>query len=88
MTFYMGDLKALFSGELPLEPRTAHEALSGPYAEQWKKAMDTEMQTLLEWGTWELTELPPGKKPVCGTWVFKINVTVRGITYTNKQSII
>ena len=78
MAFYMGNLRALFSGELPPEPRTADEALTGPYAEQWKKAMDTEMQTLLERGTWELTELPPGKKPVGVKWVFKIKTNAHG----------
>ena len=78
MAFYMGNLKAIFSGELPPEPRTTDEALRGPYAEQWKKAMDTEMQTLLERGTWELTELPPGKKPVGVKWVFKIKTNADG----------
>ena len=57
---------------MPPEPNTASEALSGPYAEKWKEAMDTEMQTLLERGTWELTQLRPGKKPVGVKWVFKI----------------
>ena len=46
ITFYMGELKALFSGELPSEPNTTSEALSGPYADKWKAAMDTEMQTV------------------------------------------
>ena len=62
MPFYMGNLRALFSGEQPPKPRTAEEAMIGPYADQWKVAMDTEMQTLLEQGSWELTELPPSKK--------------------------
>ena len=38
MAFYMRNQMALFSRE----PRTADKALSGPYAEQWKKAMDSE----------------------------------------------
>jgi hypothetical protein len=54
------------------------EALSGPYADKWKAAMDTEMQTLLERGTWELTQLPPGKKPVGVKWVFKVKTNSDG----------
>ena len=40
--------------------------------------MDTEMQTLLERGTWELAELPPGKKPVGVKWVFKVKTNADG----------
>ena len=40
--------------------------------------MDTEIQTLLERGTWELTELPPGEKTVGVKWVFKIKTNVDG----------
>jgi hypothetical protein len=76
--FYMGNLAAFFSGELPPEPHTVAEALKGPYAPKWKEAMDTEMNTLMERGTWELTELPPGKKPVGVTWVFKVKTNADG----------
>ena len=78
VAFYMGNLSALFTGEIPPEPKTVDEALTGPYADKWKQAMDTEMQTLLERGTWELTELPPGKKPVGVKWVFKIKTNANG----------
>ena len=77
-SFYMDNLSALFTGELPPEPKTAEEALTGPYAEKWKEAMDSEIHTLLERGTWELTELPPGKKPVGVKWVFKVKTKVDG----------
>ena len=76
--FYMGNLAALFSIELPPEPRTVAEALKGPYAPKWKEAMDTEMHTLMERGTWELTELPAGKKPVGVKWVFKVKTNADG----------
>ena len=57
--FYMGNVSALFLGELPSEPQTVEEALTGPYAPKWKQIMDAVMQTLLERGTWDVTELPP-----------------------------
>ena len=54
------------------------EALTGPHADKWKEALDLETQTQLERGTWELTELPPGKKPVGVKWVFKIKTNADG----------
>ena len=38
--------------ELPPEPSSIHEALSGPYAAEWRKAMDEELQALVNHGTW------------------------------------
>jgi hypothetical protein len=76
--FYIGNLSALFTGDLPPEPRTVEEALSGPNADKWKAAMDQEMHTMLERGTWELTELPPSKKHVGLRWVFKIKTNADG----------
>ena len=54
------------------DPLTADEALAGPDAELWRKAMDEEMQSLLENKTWTLEELPPGVLPIPVKWVFKI----------------
>ena len=34
---------------------TLARALKGPYAPKWKAGMDTEMHTLMERDTWELT---------------------------------
>ena len=52
VAFYMGNLVALFTGDLPLEPRTVEEVLSGPHADKWNEAMYQEMHTLMERGTW------------------------------------
>ena len=40
--------------------------------------MDTEMNTLMERGTWELTELPAGKKLVGVKLVFKMKTNAAG----------
>ena len=54
--FYSPSLRALLSisSKLPPEPSTVKDALSGAHAEEWKKAMDAEMETLTDRGTWEL----------------------------------
>ncbi|CAI7897338.1 unnamed protein product [Closterium sp. NIES-54] len=46
------------------EPKTLAEALSGPDAEKWKQSVKEEYDSLLENETWELCELPPGKKAI------------------------
>ncbi|CAI7857871.1 unnamed protein product [Closterium sp. NIES-54] len=46
------------------EPKTLAEALSGPDAEKWKHSVKEEYDSLLENETWELCELPPGKKAI------------------------
>ncbi|CAI7772562.1 unnamed protein product [Closterium sp. NIES-53] len=46
------------------EPKTLAEALSGPNAEKWKQSVKEEYDSLLENETWELCDLPPGKKAI------------------------
>ena len=50
-------------------PRNLSEALSN---ENWKHAMNVEMQALQQNKTWELVDLPNGKKTVGCKWVFSI----------------
>jgi len=51
-------------------PTTIEEALHGEEGDQWKKAIDEEMATLNKMGTWELADLPEGRKPIGCKWVF------------------
>lgn len=41
---------------------TVRDALDGPEAEQWRAAMNDEINSLIENRTYELVDLPPGKK--------------------------
>ncbi|CAI7805543.1 unnamed protein product [Closterium sp. NIES-53] len=47
---------------LPKEPVTVEEALAGPQREQWMAAIQEELDTLAERGTWELVPMPEGRK--------------------------
>ncbi|CAI7771372.1 unnamed protein product, partial [Closterium sp. NIES-54] len=40
--------------EMPGEPGTLKEALESSDAEEWKKAMESELKSIEENGTWEL----------------------------------
>ncbi|CAI7849531.1 unnamed protein product [Closterium sp. NIES-54] len=53
------------------EPKTLAEALSGPDAEKWKQSAKEEYDSLLENETWELCELPPGKKAISSKLIFR-----------------
>ncbi|CAI7882383.1 unnamed protein product, partial [Closterium sp. NIES-53] len=53
------------------KPKTLAEALSGPDAEKWKQSVKEEYDSLLENETWELCELPPGKKVISSKLIFR-----------------
>ena len=63
---------------LPADPSTAYEALNGPNSNEWKDAMNKEIKTLTDRGTWVLEELPAGKKPVGVKWVLKVKTNADG----------
>ncbi|CAI7762500.1 unnamed protein product [Closterium sp. NIES-54] len=54
--------------------RLTYDALGKPAndAEEWKKAMESELKSIEENGTWELVELPEGRKAITSKWLFKI----------------
>ncbi|CAI7851479.1 unnamed protein product [Closterium sp. NIES-54] len=64
--------------EMPREPATLKEALESSDAEEWKKAMESELKSIEENGTWELVELPKGRKAITSNWLFKIKSKADG----------
>ncbi|CAI7916284.1 unnamed protein product [Closterium sp. NIES-54] len=64
--------------EMPGEPATLKEALESSDAEEWKKAMESELKSIEENGTWELVELPEGRKAITSKWLVKIKSDADG----------
>ncbi|CAI7748262.1 unnamed protein product, partial [Closterium sp. NIES-54] len=64
--------------EMPREPATLKEALESSDAEDWKKAIESELKSIEENGTWELVELPEGRKAITSKWLFKIKSDADG----------
>ena len=60
------------------EPRSFADAMRRPDADQWLEAAQHEIQALLDNGTWELVELPPGRKAIGSRWVFKVKRNADG----------
>jgi hypothetical protein len=52
-------------------PKTIEEAYSSPDADLWKEAVQSEMDSIMSNGTWEVVDRPYGCKPVGCKWVFK-----------------
>ena len=59
----------LASGE---EPRTHRQAMSSPDRAQWEQAMQEELDAISQLGTYQLTELSPGRNAIDIKWVFCI----------------
>ena len=70
------DLKAFNTASQPLsnaaEPVSYQDALSRPDASQWIQAMDEEMDSIHYNGTWNLEDLPSGRRSIGVKWVFKV----------------
>lgn len=52
------------------DPNTYEYALSSPLAHEWQKAMEEELRSHAENGTWELVDLPAGRQTVKNKWVY------------------
>ncbi|KAK3014683.1 hypothetical protein RJ639_009812 [Escallonia herrerae] len=60
------------------EPRTYSEAMSSPEASQWKEAINSEIESIMQNNMWELVDLPLGNKPLGCKWIFKRKIKTDG----------
>jgi hypothetical protein len=56
-------------------PNSVQEAIKDP---RWKNAMNEEMKSLQRNATWEVIDLPAGKKPVGCRWIFSVKYKADG----------
>ena len=66
-------LSSANSPEVP-EPKTYKQTVSeqNPYHDDWKAAMQEEIDSLISNDTWILMQLPPGRTAIDGKWVYKV----------------
>ncbi|CAI7874687.1 unnamed protein product [Closterium sp. NIES-54] len=57
-------------------------------AEDWKKAMESELKSIEENGTWELVELPKGRKAITSKWLFKFKSDADGKIVRYKSRLV
>ena len=60
------------------EPMTIEEALQGNNAKEWREAANSEYSALMENNTWELVELPKGRRAIGCKWVFRVKYDGKG----------
>ena len=79
---YVGSLAHVLTS---LEPTTYPQAASNP---KWVDAMDKELYALDVNDTWEVTELPEGKKAISSKWVYKIKFLPDGTVDKYKARLV
>jgi len=69
------------------DPKTYEEALQSSNREEWDKAVQEELAKMAANNVWEIQKLPPGKKAVGCTWVFKTKKNQDGIVIRFKARL-
>jgi hypothetical protein len=85
--------ECLFADALAAEaadPKSAHEALNGPQAAEWRAAIAKEMKAMTDFGVWdpELVELPQGKTAVDSKVVFRTKRDAHGAVLEHKARFV
>ena len=71
LTYYL-PLDFAFIGSMNSEQKTLDEALQGPKANEWQKALEYEINQLEKLGTWIVEDLPKGQTAIPCSKVLKI----------------
>ncbi len=67
-----------YSDGVVVEPWTLKEAMRSPQASQWDTAMQEEIKSLNQMGTWQLIDRMPGIKVISAKWVYRIKTGRQG----------
>jgi len=59
-------------------PQSYIEAIKGPQAKEWRQGIAEEMQSLLKNRTWDLVELPKGRRALGTKWVLTVKEKADG----------
>lgn len=70
------------------DPQTYEEALQGPNSENWRKAMEEEINSLRSYGTWQITKLPPNTSAIGCKWIYKTKTDQHGNTVKFKARLV
>ncbi|CAI7750300.1 unnamed protein product [Closterium sp. NIES-53] len=62
--------------------------LAGDDREAWLASREDEFQSLMENGTWTLTDLPPGRKALDCTWILRVKTDAEGKLERRKTRLV
>ena len=60
------------------EPKSYNKAVNSPQAEDWRKAMQAEYDSLMNNNTWTLVDEPEDQQVLPGKWVYKVKYGANG----------
>ena len=92
LTIYAASLSALvqpqLGAQLSPEPISLQEAERRADWQEWKQAMQKEIDTIHEQQTWELAELPPNVRTLGVKWVLVVKTTATGAIERYKARLV
>lgn len=69
-------------------PESVEEALEGPYADEWKRSMQAEYDSLIKNKTWDMVNLPKGQVSIGCKWVFAVKKNKDGTINKLKSRLV
>ncbi|GJR35673.1 retrovirus-related pol polyprotein from transposon TNT 1-94 [Tanacetum coccineum] len=70
------------------EPTSYREAVTSSEGQQWREAIKSEIESILQNHTWELVDLPPGCKALGYKWIFKKKMKADGTVDKYKARLV
>lgn len=70
------------------EPKTFTEATASPLKAAWYSVMQEELESIEANETWDLVDLPAGRKPIGSKWVYKIKRSAVGEVICYKARLV
>nr|KAJ0221719.1 hypothetical protein LSAT_V11C200096460 [Lactuca sativa] len=80
--------EVIFSINLDDDPKTFTEAMTSRDDPLWKEAINDKMDSIMGNGTWELANLPLGRRPIGYKWIFKKKYHLDGSVYAYKANLL
>jgi hypothetical protein len=74
----LGELHHAFCHLSVVEPRSYREAMQSQEKDNWKAAINEEMNSLKKRQTWRLVALPPGRRALRNMWIFNAKTGENG----------
>ena len=80
---------SIMGNEISIDPITYYDAVNHPtLGEQWRSAVDKELNNLIARNTWVFDTLPPGRKALGHKWVFKTKRNPDGTIERRKARLV